>query len=296
VTPETVALRCGGLAAEIVPGMGGGLARFEYNGVPLFRPWAEGADPFGLASILLVPWSNRISGGGFTFEGTFHPLAPNVAGERFPIHGNGFQQGWTLANRRDDAVELVLSSDGPGPFRYQARADYALDANGLDMRLEVTNRATIRLPFGLGFHPWLVRTPHTTLRASLPRVWLETSDHLPDKLLPVEAAPHWDFRAGRPLPPGWINNGFPGWDGRAAISWPELGLTMRIDAAPALSCAILYSPGETADFFCLEPVNHAVDTFNAPGGAQENGPPILAPGETETVWCRFAVEADAAGP
>lgn len=289
MTPETVAIGCGGLTAEIVPGMGGGLARFTYNGVPLFRPWAGSADPFSLASILLVPWSNRISGGGFTFDGVFYPLAPNVAGERFPIHGNGFQQGWTLADRQDDAVELVLSSDGPGPFRYRARARYALDADGLDMRLEVTNAAAIRLPFGLGFHPWLVRTPHTTLRASLPRVWSETGDHLPDELLSVEAVPQWDFRAGRPLPPGWINNGFPGWDGQATISWPELGLTMRLDAAPALSCAIVYSPGETADFFCLEPVNHPVDAFHVPGSAQENGPRILKPGETETIWCRFVV-------
>ena len=33
----------------------------------------------------MLPWSNRISGGGFEHAGRFHPIAPNRGGEPYPI-------------------------------------------------------------------------------------------------------------------------------------------------------------------------------------------------------------------
>ena len=58
------------------PALGAGLVRFDWvhGGVlePLFRPAPAGATPavFDFASIVLLPWSNRVSGGGFEFEFT----------------------------------------------------------------------------------------------------------------------------------------------------------------------------------------------------------------------------------
>ena len=91
--------------------------------------------PFDLAKNLLVPWSNRISGGGFHFDGRFHPLAPNLPGEPFPIHGNGFSSRWSVEQRDRGRAELSLRSDGPGPFRYEAMRDLFADAGALTMRL-----------------------------------------------------------------------------------------------------------------------------------------------------------------
>jgi len=72
---------------------------------------------FDLASILLVPWSNRISGGGFTFAGKSHPLQPNLPQEPYPIHGNGFSSAWSVEDATATSAELSLMSEGPGPFR-----------------------------------------------------------------------------------------------------------------------------------------------------------------------------------
>jgi aldose 1-epimerase len=279
--------------AVIVPEMGAGLAAYDLVGArgrtPLFRPCRDPsrAGPFDLALNLLVPWSNRISGGGFPFDGQFHPLAPNLPGEPFPIHGNGFSSRWRTEGARADSADFSLRSDGPGPFRYEAHATYSLTAGALAMRLSVRNLGPTPLPFGLGFHPWIVRGASTQLQAKAERVVLETRDHLPAAEAPIASRPEWDFTAARVLPSGWINNAFLGWDGHATVLWPEQRLELDVKADPPLSTFILYSPSDKADFFCFEPVTHPVDAHNLPGGPEANGLTILAPQEPMAATCRF---------
>jgi aldose 1-epimerase len=283
---DRLTIRSGKVRAEIVPELGGGLSRFDYGGQPIFRPW-NGEPGFSLASFVLVPWSNRISGGGFTFDGVFHALPINREGEKYPIHGNGFSSPWTVERVTEDMAELSLSSDGPGPFRYDARLRYTALGYGLEMAMTVTNRAGIRLPYGMGFHPFFIRTPGTVLTANLPRIWLVDENHMPVSLVSVDDRPDRDFRSGHMLPQGFINNVFPDWDGQARVDWPEHNLSMQISASPELSCALIYSPSAESGFFCVEPVSHRVDSFNAPGGAEAEGMRILAPGESMAATCSF---------
>ena len=92
------------MAARVVvlPELGAGIAGYDpvesREPFALFRHTADLAtdDPFALGCNLLLPWSNRISGGGFPFDGEFHAVPPNLAGEPFPIHGNAFQMRWTV--------------------------------------------------------------------------------------------------------------------------------------------------------------------------------------------------------
>lgn len=280
--------------AVVVPELGAGLASYDLIGAagrtPLFRACREisRAHPFDLANNLLLPWSNRISGGGFHFAGRFHPLAPNLTGEPCPIHGNGFSSPWSVENAARDKVEVSLTSNGPGPFRYLARAAYSLSGGALGMRLSIRNIGDEALPFGLGFHPWIARSPMTHLQGKAARVVLETNDHLPAGEAPIAWRPEWDFAQPRALPHGWINNAFLDWDGRAIILWPDRKLALDVAADPPLSTFILYSPGAEAGFFCFEPVTHPVDAVNLPGGPEANGLMILEPQEAMSATCRFS--------
>ena len=287
---DPVVLTDGVAEVAVCPDLGGGLAAYDlWRGgrrAPLFRRApASTADPFALASIVLVPWSNRISGGGFAFGHRFHALAPNLPGEACPIHGNGFQLPWHVTQRASEAVTLTVASNGPGPFRYEATLRYALAGGALTMRLDVTHCATEKLPYGLGFHPWLPRTAATTLCAPAAHVWLEDARHLPAGRVAISARPAWDFARARALPSGWVNNGFDGWGCTARIAWPDRRLALTIDAAPPLGAYLLYSPGAHGRFFCFEPVTHPVDAHNLPGAP---GLIALAAGETASVACRFA--------
>jgi aldose 1-epimerase len=290
---DCVTIADGRAEVAISPGLGGAVAWYDLTDgekrEPLFRPCRNlsYAHPFDLANNLLIPWSNRIAGGGFTFAEEFHPLDPNIPGESTPNHGNGFSSAWTVEKVASESTTLSLQSIGPGPFRYVASASYKLADGALTMHLSATNRGS-RLPFGLGFHPWFVRTPLTLLHAKAKRVVLENSIHLPAGELPVEARSDWNFGLPRRLPGAWINNAFLGWDGNATITWPDRQLSLEISADPRLSTYIVYSPSSDADHFCFEPVMHPVDAHNLPGGPEANGLAILDPDAELSVSCRFS--------
>ena len=128
-------------------------------------------------------------------------------GEPFPIHGNGFSSAWTVESQTASAVDLFLGSCGPG--RYSARAAYGLLRGALTMRACVINRSDEPLPFGLGFHPWIVRTPDTRLKALAETVLLESANDLPAGAEPTifslrmglrdAAQPSWPLDRGAPL-------------------------------------------------------------------------------------------------
>jgi len=247
--------------------------------LPLIK-LAENDKAFGCQ--VLVPFSNRISGGGFTFDGRFHAIEPNVPGEAFPIHGDGFQKPWRVVSSSPTEAELALDHGSIGPYRYAARLRYALDEGALAATVETENRAAIRLPYGLGFHPWFPRHPGTTLHAKAARVWLEDERHLPTGVVPVASHPQWDFSRPSLLPPAWVNNGFDGWDRRAEIAQPEDGVALYIEASPELGVYILYSPSPDAGFFCFEPVSHVVDAHHG------DGLTVLEPGETMRARMRIS--------
>lgn len=290
-----VALSNGGARIVVRPDLGAGLTAFEvlHEGVwqPIFRTVDPAtAHPFSLSNILLLPFSGRVSGGGFSFDGAFHALPRNMETERYPIHGSGFSAAWQVTAQGADSISLSLIAEGPGPFRYDAVMSYRLEGTSLVMEFCLVNRAGIRLPYGAGFHPWFARDRDTTLMAPAEAVWLEQADHLPKAREPVTAHPDMDFNRPRPLPARWINNWFDGWDGKARIAWPQRGLAAEIEASEALRRYVVFSPAADADFFCFEPVTHPVDAFNLPGEPQEHGLKVLAPGESLAVSTRIAVD------
>ncbi len=276
---------------ELAPEMGGAVAQYDAETPSGRRPiLLASADsgrsgPFALASNVLAPWSNRISGGGFSFEGRFYALESN--GERYPNHGNAYASVWDVAEATESLAVLNLRSRGPGPFRYDAQLTYALEGSALRMSLALTNRADIALPYGGGFHPWFPRTPDARLGFVAAGVWTETSDHLPDRYLAGD--PDWDFEDAPPLPDRWLNNAITGWSGQARIEWPSRSLAATVTADQPLRTLILYSPSKSADFISIEPVSHSVDAHNrnGPGVAP---PQRLAPGERLTLTATIAPE------
>jgi aldose 1-epimerase len=289
----SVTLRNAHLHAQVLPHIGGGLARLDAIGDGPMRPVLRGLDlpagspmpiPTQLACFPLLPWSNRIGGGGFTFEGRRIALSPNRAGEPCPIHGDAWQQSWEIGAGSDTSVQLQLDRSHGAPFSYRAQLRYTLEGACLEVALEVRNCGDHTLPFGLGLHPWLPRSDGVMLRARAASVWQRGDDGLPSAstAIPLE----WNFDALRRLPSGVIDNVFAGWDGQADIVWPESGTRLQISAN--MGYYIVYTrPG--ADFFCFEPVDHRINAHNLPGGPEQNGLSLLAPGQSLARTVRFTV-------
>jgi aldose 1-epimerase len=292
---ETVVISDGHAEVLIVPAMGAGLARYDWliegRREPLFRTCRDldQASFIDLANFNMVPWSNRISGGGFTLDGHFHALLPNVAGQKLPIHGNGFQLPWTVQSVTPTSATLALSSKGPGPYVYDAEMTYGLAAGALTMTLAMTNRASQRLPFGGGFHPWLPREPGLTVQAQVQRRVLKDADIMPIGDVAAADDPSLDFSRGIAFPDTLLDTDYLGWDGLAKIRWVQRGIELTVDATrdPHLRTCIIYSPGAHADFFCFEPVNHRSDAHNMPGGPEAHGLVLLNPQEQLALTCVF---------
>lgn len=229
----------------------------------------------------LVPFGNRIGGNAFSFEGREYRLTPNT-GDRYRLHGDGWLSTWTIEAASENSATLLLShkADTAAPWSYLAQQTFTLDDHGMALTLSVENTGSVALPFGLGWHPYFPLTPRTRLIAPSSSVWLEGNDHLPTEEIPIPA--DLDFRKAAPLPDRWINNGFEDWNGCARIDWPERGVTLKIDADPIFSRYVVYRPDKrrdpayTEDWFCFEPMTHAVDGFRLPGMA---GLVPLSPGE-----------------
>jgi aldose 1-epimerase len=276
--------------AIVLPEIGGSLARYDYIGggepIPLLRPSVKFESPIDLASFPMVPWSGRISGGGFKAGGKFHAVPTTFPGFDVPIHGNGWAVKWTPREVSGERVVLELDSPGPGPFDYLARLTHRLEAGALVMELSIANRAKETLPYGAGFHPWYPRTPGTRLTAPATGVWINDERLMPLRRDPIDPHSDLDFRKARSLPES-VDTCFAGWPRSARIDWPDRGIGLNVEASEHMRHYVLYSPSADCGFFCFEPVSHACNAFNLPEGPEAHGLVMLGPGESLEVSTRF---------
>jgi aldose 1-epimerase len=270
-------LRHAGQRLGLVPSLGGAVAAWQLERaeghLDLWRPW-DGATPdlYKLASFPMVPWSNRISGGGFTHQGRFHAMRPNRAGEPYPIHGDGWLQAWQLEQPAPDTMVMSLASrhfDG-NPYEYRAVQTFRLVEGGLDQSLRVRHLGREPLPYGLGLHPWFPRTPATRITAPVQGVWLSGNDPLPIAHT-ADFPPGWNLNDGVDAHGTLIDNGYSGWGGTACIAWPESGLRLTAtmpdferDGGAAQHYCLVYRPPHGAAF-CFEPITQPIDAFHLPG-------------------------------
>lgn len=275
-------LTAGAARLQVLPTQGAALAGLWLGERPVLRPMS-GEGPFAVANIILAPFSNRVSR-GFEWHGTTINLPRNLAAEAFPIHGDAFQRPWVVTTASQSQAVLVLPDGAFGPLLYSARQVIALSPDRLDLTLNLTSRAEMPLPFGLGFHPWFPRGGDTRLQFTARAVWQEDAHHLPATQAPTPIPARWDFARARPLPDGWINNGFADWSGDLHIHQGPEAVSVTLRASPSLRTLILYSPDAQADFFCVEPVSHPVDAFNLPG---RPGLQVLNPRETLSASLRL---------
>jgi len=279
------------LNVEILPESGARISAFwsETGGVrnDWFTPApADPASSSAWGSFPLVPFSNRIRDGRFSWNGQEHRLA--VSGQHAPhaIHGHGRNRPWTVEHRTDAGIVLsYIHTGGDWPFAYKACQHIAIDGDALVIGMALENIGDESMPGGLGHHPYLPWRSGPVLSTGFGNVWPATDGVLPSG--PETLPETLDFTLGRALPRG-LDTGFGGWSGRAGIHWPGEGLALDIDCSAALGHVIIFTP-PGADFFCFEPVTHAIDALNLSArGVPETGQISVAPGESLEVSMRFS--------
>ena len=284
-------LSAGQLRLQLRPDIGGGISRFFWvdgqDELPVFRlPKGEPTDILQMASFPLVPWVNRVRGGGFDFRGRRIRLTPDLGRDPSPLHGHGWLNPWDVASAESSAALLNFRfAGGEWPWAYSARQEVSLDEAGLSIRLTCTNESVDPMPCGLGHHPYFECGPGTRLDTRVEYTW--TIDEL---VLPVEKVPASGrfSMSDRHVCGQDLDHGFSGWGGRTRISDPEWPFRIEF-SSPTARFFQLYSPPE-GGFFVAEPVTHANTAMNAPEEQwPELGLEVLQPGQTMVLDSRFDV-------
>ncbi|NUT01760.1 MAG: aldose 1-epimerase, partial [Sphingomonas sp.] len=144
---------------QLSPSIGGAISSLHYRReggeAAILR---EGHTPLQnvleAGSFPLVPFVNRVRGGAFGFRGRTVTLAPNMAGDPSPLHGQGWLNPWTV--ERSDGSSAVLSyrhQPGEWPWAYEARQEFRIDGSVLSLTLVCRNVSDEPMPCGLGQHP-----------------------------------------------------------------------------------------------------------------------------------------------
>ena len=266
---ETVELGDGRWKLVVAPAQGGGLLACERDGVPVLLPAERPAGGLGgkRCYFPLIPFSNRIEQGRFAFGGAAVALGPTVPGSAHALHGHGWQAAWQVIERSRTRCELAFDhAAAPGwPWPYRGRQTIALVGGALRITLGIENLGAAPMPCGLGFHPFLP-AEGARLAFEAAQVFDGRAETFPRKRVAVPAA--LDFRGGpRVSERRGMDHCFDGWTGRAAVSHEAGGPAWLLEGCADTRFLIVYVP-DGGDYFCVEPVTHAVNAMNHPDPAE----------------------------
>ena len=258
---DIISINAHGFELDVAPDAGGGIARLDWQGLPLLREALAGAvadrDSLGLSCFPMTPYISRITDGVLTWGEVTTHIAPNMAGCSHPLHGVGWRKPWMVMTQTHSHIALQLdhTSDADWPWSFTTRQDFTLYADHFKHCLSVTSQDRRSFPTSLGPHPYF-HAKDATITFKADALWEISGESLPthmarpavvDTLATGVAATSLD-----------LDHCFEGWDGQAHISWPSHAV--RVQAICAIDDTIfpctrlqLYTPkGE--NFFCLEPV------------------------------------------
>jgi len=276
-------LKSGASVLRLLPECGGAVASWQRHGVDVLHPVSDpnliAQHERPVAAYSLIPFSNRVGYGRFTFDGKHFQLAPNFGGEPHAIHGNAWEREWRVAEAQADRAVLTLDHQEPAsewPFHYQASVTFALTEDTLTVTMHVENTDPRAQPVGLGFHPFFPRTADTELGFKADGVWKAGADALPEARLAVEG--DWRFDPVRPIAAAALDNCYTGWTREAELRWPSRGTGLRITASEPFGHLVVYTPPGRS-YLAVEPASNMTDAVNRMDIA-DNGLRVLQSGES----------------
>ncbi|MHB1499803.1 MAG: aldose 1-epimerase family protein [Candidatus Dormibacteria bacterium] len=142
----------------VVTEVGATLREYRAGGRPVIDGFPVGERSHDGRGQVLLPWPNRIDGGRYPFAGSDQQLPINEVEHGNAIHGLARWVPWDLQELTETSVTLsVTIAPQPGyEHRLFGSVGYRLIEDGLTVQVQATNRGDGILPFGVGFHPYLL--------------------------------------------------------------------------------------------------------------------------------------------
>lgn len=267
-----IALNNGTLRAVVAPDEGATLLAVQVRrgGAWLdVSPNCTGGKPaMKQCSWMMLPYSNRIENGAFTFEGKTYQLN-NPKGHA--IHGDTMRRAWRVDGSKPAALRCSLrSADSPDfnwPWPVEFAAEFALEGNEFVQRLVIRNRGTTAIPTGFGWHPYYNRTltqaeEPVLMQMSTAGIYPDTNGNCIPAGPPAPPTADFDFTKPRAIPTDRkFDHCFSGYDGKGSIAWPKSGVKVSYDCSANVTHLVFYSPPDKP-WFAVEPAANANNGVN----------------------------------
>jgi aldose 1-epimerase len=277
-----VELQAGALRVALRPDLGGCIAGFWHDGLPVLRS----SEPAALERVRLagcyplLPYSNRLGYRRFRWLGREYTTQPNFDDSPHSLHGVGWQRPWTVAEAGATGARLRLEHGGDAdwPFAFEAEQRLRLTPEALRIELSLRNTAPHPVPAGLGWHPYFPKRTRSRLHAEVAERWEPDAAGLPTRRIAqpgIDAdVAHLDF-----------DHCFGGWPGAARLRDERLHLTL----ASSLPYLVVFTP-PLKDHWCVEPVSHVSNAMHMAEPAA-HGWRTLSPGASMDAWMTLEVRA-----
>jgi aldose 1-epimerase len=263
--------------ALIYPEQGAAFSRLQWRGRDVLEPTPEGArHPGSYGAFWMLPWANRLDGGRIAG----HAMPINRAAEASAIHGLARDLPWEVVSATPDQVILQQRLTF-APFDYTARLTLSLDADGVLMELELRHEGAAPVPYGMGWHPWFMRSAATSLHLNATQRANHSERGLPESLTPCTGI------AADEAGLIGLDNFFGGWDGVARLAAPAGTITIKATGDFAAGVQVYAPP--TQPVICVEPVSHMPDAPNRPALAAAAPMRLLAMGQSLRGTIRLTV-------
>ena len=294
---RTLHLRAGAYRAHICPEGGARLTSLSWSGagVPmdLLVPW-RGAESFDAhdwpkaGAFAMLPYTNRILHGHLKWNRRTIQLE-RAAGAEHSLHGFGHRRSWTVVKTTADSATLAYrhpAGDPAWPWPFAAVLRIALDEDGAQVHLALTNTADEAAPAGLGWHPF---HPLPAAHARLSMRARGTHDVGADGLNLFRAVDPAGRRHDLSLDDATLGpqtTAFDGWDGALALQLdPATQLAVSVRGCRHL---VVHVP-RPRSHICIEPVTLLPGALRHADKAAPDARASLAPGATRRIAWRCGV-------
>lgn len=295
-----IELQSGQNTVGILPETGAAIA-FWRDGlteilVPVSDPNLAAQHGVAVAGYPLIPYSNRIAQGQFSFNGANYHLTPNMRGETHSIHGNAWEHEWKVAQHDVDRAILYFDHTPQTErdfaewlFPYRAVLSFILTGEALQIEILLANRGEVPQPVGFGYHPFFRRTPDMRVAFRARGVWENDMAHLPAALVPTTGK--WDFAAGQRVDTLDVDHCFAGWAHEARLSYPDAGYDVVISATSIFDHIVMFTSPEKP-FLALEAVTNMNDAIHHPE-VLDAGLTVLKPGDALSGTITYHIDRNA---
>jgi len=305
-----------GARAEVAPGIGNNVYRFECEGTPLILPPAdlrslrhETFAAFKYGTPILFP-PNRVKGAQFTFGGREYRLPLNEPPHHH-LHGEICSRAWEVVDigASEERGAYVTSR-----FRYADHPDlmayfphplaftvtYRLSDGTLHMETSIANEGADAAPFAFGLHPYFPLPFEAgepiVLKAPAIAEWPVTNEAfvvgLPESTAFSRALIDGvDISRYPPLGCSLVEFDPAAGDPICRIEMKESGYALLYRFDRRFRYAVLFRPN-WASAFSVEPYTYVTDAFNLPYAHERTGAKAIAAGERLTFATSLRMETD----